>query len=299
MLERMAHERVHDAGVMLRDGDTRNGLKELERAQQDFKKARDREGLQLVLRTAEETGVALSGGDKAKLERITYAASQNLQALGSRGTGALSAETVSIPPRNALDAIGGGARAAIEHGLMTGEAVAVVIRGTGTTAIVGTDRRAFIFKKGMLAGATFGHKLASFAYESIVGVELHGGALTGAVVIHVPGAASVSTSYWQNAKDDAHKAYNAIPISRPYAEAQEGVSVLRALIADHSSRRHPTAQPAPDADVQPSPEATAIAAQVAQPDVFDQLRKLAELRDAGIVTAEEFDAKKTELLSRL
>jgi hypothetical protein len=36
-----------------------------------------------------------------------------------------------------------------------------------------------------------------------------------------------------------------------------------------------------------------------EPDVFEQIRKLGELRDAGFVTAEEFEAKKTELLSRL
>jgi hypothetical protein len=30
---------------------------------------------------------------------------------------------------------------------------------------------------------------------------------------------------------------------------------------------------------------------------MDQLRKLAELRDAGVVTEAEFEAKKTELLS--
>ncbi|WP_327006925.1 SHOCT domain-containing protein [Dactylosporangium sp. NBC_01737] len=34
-------------------------------------------------------------------------------------------------------------------------------------------------------------------------------------------------------------------------------------------------------------------------DVFEQLRKLAELRDAGILTEAEFTAKKTELLQRL
>lgn len=36
-----------------------------------------------------------------------------------------------------------------------------------------------------------------------------------------------------------------------------------------------------------------------QPDVVDQLERLAKLRDAGVLTAEEFDAKKQELLSRL
>jgi hypothetical protein len=34
-------------------------------------------------------------------------------------------------------------------------------------------------------------------------------------------------------------------------------------------------------------------------EVFDALRKLGELRDAGVLTPGEFDAKKTELLARL
>jgi hypothetical protein len=37
----------------------------------------------------------------------------------------------------------------------------------------------------------------------------------------------------------------------------------------------------------------------AGPDTFDQIRKLGELRDAGLLTAEEFDTKKIDLLSRL
>jgi hypothetical protein len=36
-----------------------------------------------------------------------------------------------------------------------------------------------------------------------------------------------------------------------------------------------------------------------QPDLMDQLRKLAELRDAGILTPDEFEAKKADILSRL
>jgi len=43
--------------------------------------------------------------------------------------------------------------------------------------------------------------------------------------------------------------------------------------------------------------AAASAAPEAVPDSLDQLRKLAELRDAGIVTAEEFEAKKAKLLA--
>lgn len=43
----------------------------------------------------------------------------------------------------------------------------------------------------------------------------------------------------------------------------------------------------------------AVPAAPAQPDVMDQLRRLGELRDAGILTPEEFESKKTELLGRL
>jgi hypothetical protein len=42
-----------------------------------------------------------------------------------------------------------------------------------------------------------------------------------------------------------------------------------------------------------------IASTAEQPDVLDQVRKLGELRDAGILTADEFEAKKTALLDRL
>jgi len=41
------------------------------------------------------------------------------------------------------------------------------------------------------------------------------------------------------------------------------------------------------------------AAAPAQPDVTDQLKKLGELRDAGVLTNEEFETKKAELLARL
>ncbi|HEY1275452.1 MAG TPA: SHOCT domain-containing protein, partial [Thermoleophilaceae bacterium] len=37
----------------------------------------------------------------------------------------------------------------------------------------------------------------------------------------------------------------------------------------------------------------------AQPDVYDQLRKLGELRDAGVLTTEEFEEKKANLLGQI
>lgn len=49
-----------------------------------------------------------------------------------------------------------------------------------------------------------------------------------------------------------------------------------------------------------SPAAPAAATSSAgQPDVMGQLRQLGELRDAGVLTPEEFEAKKADLLKRL
>lgn len=52
--------------------------------------------------------------------------------------------------------------------------------------------------------------------------------------------------------------------------------------------------------LEPAPPASApVAAAPAAPDLADQLRKLAELRDAGILTDDEFATKKADLLSRM
>ena len=314
------NERLDAAKQLVVDGDLRGAISALERAVADLKKQKDVEGLRHVLRIANEIEPHASGRDRKALDRAVYAATQNVrffERASKKPEAAVPQPSVSadlvparevtspasdsvrpseILPATPLGSLSVRAQRAVEAGLMPDEPINVVIRGAGSAAIIGTDRRAFIYKHGMLAGATFGHKLASFAYENIVGIEVHTGAMSGAVVIHVPGAASVSTSYWQNGKSDPHKAYNAIPIVRPFVSAQQGAAVLRALVANYTSRSYERQPPAPQAPVPSSNPDPAVAPQA---DLLDTLRKLAELRDAGVLTPEEFEEKKAELLSRL
>ena len=56
------------------------------------------------------------------------------------------------------------------------------------------------------------------------------------------------------------------------SKAKEPIAVLRRLIADHQSH------------------------ETRRPDPIEQVRRLAELRDQGILTEEEFQRKKRELL---
>lgn len=80
---------------------------------------------------------------------------------------------------------------------------------------------------------------------------------------------------------------NTIEMRVAHKEAEQVKSVLLQLVAGS----HPTQRVAPPAPSAPAPAAA--------PDVSAQLVQLAGLRDAGILTDEEFVAKKAELIARL
>lgn len=64
--------------------------------------------------------------------------------------------------------------------------------------------------------------------------------------------------------------------------------------------RHPDAPTRPESEV-PNEEQTPTTVPETAPrlDAFDQIRRLAKLRDEGLITSKEFEAKKRELLDRL
>lgn len=84
---------------------------------------------------------------------------------------------------------------------------------------------------------------------------------------------------------------NTIDFRVSHAEAGAVKTVVTDLILGKYDVAAPAAPVVPAA-VQPVPPAP-------QPDIHEQLQKLASLRDSGILTEEEFTAKKAELLARL
>lgn len=167
------------------------------------------------------------------------------------------------------------ANALLDENLAPDESVVVIIRGEWNSAIIGTDRRVFVFKKGFMSGSAFARKLSTWDYRNITGVQVETGMITGSAAIQAAGIPAEQISH-----DNAAKAPHAVPLMREhFAQAKAGAAVLRQQIAVH----------------QAGPSATAAA----EPDITDQLRKLAELHDARILTDAEFDAKKAELLSRM
>lgn len=167
------------------------------------------------------------------------------------------------------------AREALEHNLRPGEPVTLIITGKGNSAIVGTDRRAFVFKTGPTSGATFGSALASWDYAAILGVRYDKGFNESAVIIET--AAEQPLKRIAGKRHPAWQAPNAIPV-RKGADVEQGVAMLRNLI--DAARAGPSAS------------AAALAGGVPV-----ELGRLAELHRAGALSEEEFVAAKRRVLS--
>jgi hypothetical protein len=125
--------------------------------------------------------------------------------------------------------------------------------------VVLTDERLFFFEKGLLATET----LEEFSLKAITSLEVSKKLTGEMLVIHASGNRSEITQLKHGGADEIARAFRALK------EREGAVSGPGA--------------PAP----------------AAAPDAYDQLRKLGELRDAGVLTNEEFDAKKAALLEAM
>lgn len=125
--------------------------------------------------------------------------------------------------------------------------------------LVATDRRLLFFGKKMT-----GYDLESFPYGNISSLEQGKNMLGGTLRFFASG--NTVSMKW-------------IDVSK------HNLGNFMTLVQSHMNRAKSNTAPPHDAG--------------SEPDVMDQLKKLGELRDAGIVSDDEFEAKKRELLSRL
>jgi hypothetical protein len=131
--------------------------------------------------------------------------------------------------------------------------------------LVLTDRRIIFLFHGIV-----NRRLEEFRLATVSAISSSGSLTQTSINLTVPGATATIHSI---PRKDGARMINSIR------------SALTGTLAPPSHPALPAATPA---------EATS-----SQPDVLGQLKQLAELRDAGIVSAEEFEAKKAELLGRL
>ncbi|MET9318318.1 PH domain-containing protein [Kribbella sp. NPDC003505] len=152
-----------------------------------------------------------------------------------------------------------------EH-LWDGERVDLITSGTygaGTGIVVLTDRRLFFLKDGIMAKTS-----EDFPLTKISSVQWSSGVLLGKIIVFASGNKAEITNVQK-------------------ADGKAITDAVRARLTDVS-------QPSPVSEQPPAP-----ANGGPKPDVYEQLAKLGELRNAGVLTDAEFETKKAELLSRL
>jgi hypothetical protein len=146
------------------------------------------------------------------------------------------------------------AKAALAEAILPGETPLVVIHGAHSSAIIATDRRAFVFKTGVKSGTAFGYRFKDFEYESIIQIGVHREGSEGVVVIHAPLKISSCASYWADGRDDPWKARNAIPLDPGERGVEDDVAAIGDLVAEFQ-HRHRRARGAKRADpaAEPTP----------------------------------------------
>jgi hypothetical protein len=156
--------------------------------------------------------------------------------------------------------------------LWEGESVHLMAAGRyggGIGLVVLTDRRLLFVMDGITR-----QTIEDFPLEKISSVQWSSGMVQGTLTIFASG--NKADIDQMNKKD-----------------GKQIADTLRARLARSAPAPRPLATPVYQTPPRPAPPVVSV------PDVYEQLRKLAELRDLGVVTPEEFEQKKKELLSRI
>ncbi len=174
-----------------------------------------------------------------------------------------------------LEPLKGGLRKALVANLTDGEEPDVVIHAALGEAIALTNHRVLIVKAGFSGGALFGKKVNAYPYKTITGVEYSTGLTQGRVEITTAG----TTQKGSGTLGDTYQAQNVVSFGKAkYAKMQKVANIIRERVATVATTEETRVPPAPS--------------------VADELSKLKQLLDDGVLSQEEFDAQKSRLLSR-
>lgn len=141
-----------------------------------------------------------------------------------------------------------------------------------------------IERKGFLARTSVGKGTKRIPLGSITAVQWKPpGAFVNGFISFGLGGGNEVRSRFGSQTTDATKDENSVVVTKKQGPAFEA---LRATIEEAIAQRQ-------------RPVAPSATATPAEPDVLAQLERLGNLRDAAVITSEEFEAKKAELLDRL
>lgn len=164
--------------------------------------------------------------------------------------------------------------ARLAENLLPGEQVVGQVIGNFGQVVVATTSKVVIVKSGLMSGQTFGGKATAFDYSNLVGVEVRTGLIQGEFEILAAGLENNQRSN-VNAKVNMAEQPNGVVFTKSDKDA---FNAMAAKIRERASAAHV---------VHAAPAAISVA---------DELVKFAALREQGILSEDEFAAKKAQLL---
>lgn len=208
--------------------------------------------------------------------------------IGDRGKG-----RAALPPKVAR---------AIQAHMDPDEEILFCVVGASNQSLVALADRLMIVKPGFVAGATFGARVTTFGYEDITAIEANTGLLMGVLEVCTASyQASKTKDYWSSRKDrDPFKISNCVPIAKQSIAAyQPQLQEIRRRI--NRAKAAPINAPSGGDASTGSFGARASGAPAAGGSspalsIADELRKLAELKEEGLLSDDEFAAAKSSLL---
>ncbi|WP_460521165.1 SHOCT domain-containing protein [Humibacter antri] len=168
--------------------------------------------------------------------------------------------------------------------LLEGEQVLGQVIGNFGQAAIATAHKLIVVKTGMMSGQSFGGKATTFDYRTVSGIEVRTGFTQGEFAVIAAGLLAPGQRNSVGSKVNIAEQPNGIVFQKQDADKFNAFAAkVRELVSHNLGPSNA------------QPEATIASTD----DVFETLRKLGELRDAGIVTGDEFETKKAELLGRI
>jgi Short C-terminal domain len=170
----------------------------------------------------------------------------------------------------------------LDRNIVSGEVILGCVIANFGQVVVATDHKVLVVKTGHMAGQAFGGKATSFDYRNIGAVEVRTGFSQGEMQIINP---SLPSSQGNRNKDKVRIAEtpNGVVFGKRNAQLFEA-------FAGKVRERIGSTLSAPAVVAAPTAASESIPAQIQQ---------LADLHTAGVLTEDEFSAKKAELLGRM
>lgn len=170
------------------------------------------------------------------------------------------------------------------------------IAGKNARVSIYPDRVEWIKPRGISGGKITAGIMTAGTSLLLTGVK---GGNSGTEMIPVKNMSSITTKRdgMLNTVVSVITSGNTVDFRVSHSEAKQVKEVLTSLIMGTHYSQQKQAEPVAS---QPAEAfAPAVAANTQLPDLMAQITKLAELRDAGVLTEDEFSGKKAELLARM